>query len=112
MKAIRGFTTRYARASLLLIVCSLLAVLNVCGQEGRKLVEQSTPIYPQLARRSGLSGIVKVQIVIAPDGHVRDVKVIGGHPLFIDATVEALKRWKYAPSNSETVAALEFNFHP
>jgi TonB family protein len=59
-----------------------------------------------------LSGTVKVQVVIAPDGQVKEVKVIGGHPLFVEATLEALKKWRYAPSNSETTAALEFNFHP
>ena len=32
--------------------------------------------------------------------------------MFVDATTEALKKWKYAPSNSETTAELEFNFHP
>lgn len=90
----------------------LMAAISASGQEGRKVIEQPVPIYPQLARRSGLSGTVKVQVVIAADGHVKDVKVIGGHPLFVDATVEALKMWKYAPSNSETTAALEFNFHP
>jgi TonB family protein len=98
--------------ALRLLTLSLMAAVCVSGQEGRKLTEQPVPIYPQLARRSGLSGTVKVQIVIAPDGHVKDVKVVGGHPLFVDATVEALKKWKYAPSNSETTAALEFNFHP
>jgi periplasmic protein TonB len=90
----------------------VLAAVSAYGQEGRKLLEQPVPIYPQLAHRSGLSGTVKVQIVIAQDGHVKDVKVIGGHPLFVDATVDALKKWKYAPSSSETTAALEFNFHP
>jgi TonB family protein len=59
-----------------------------------------------------LSGTVKVQVVIGADGQVKEVKVVGGHPLFVEATLEALKRWKYAPSNSETTAALEFNFHP
>ena len=88
----------------------LMAAISASGQEGRKVIEQPVPIYPQLARRSGLSGTVKVQV--AADGHVKDVKVIGGHPLFVDATVATLRMWKYAPSNSETTAALEFNFHP
>ena len=59
-----------------------------------------------------VSGTVKVQVLIAPDGRVKDVKVIGGHPLFVDATIEALKKWKYMPSNAEATATLEFNFHP
>jgi TonB family protein len=59
-----------------------------------------------------MSGSVKVEVVIAADGRVRDAQVIEGHPLFVDATLEALKKWKYAPSNGEMTATLEFNFHP
>jgi TonB family protein len=62
--------------------------------------------------RVGLSGTVKLEVVVAPDGRVKDVKVIGGHPLLVDSTLEALKKWKYAPSNAETTATLVFNFHP
>jgi TonB family protein len=89
-----------------------LMTVSAYGQEGRKLIAQPVPAYPQAARFARLSGTVKVQVVIGADGQVKEVKVVGGHPLFVEATLEALKRWKYAPSNSETTAALEFNFHP
>jgi len=94
-----------------LLVFGLLAI-GASAQDGRKLIAQPVPVYPELARRARLSGTVKVEILIAANGQVKDVKVIGGHPLFVDATAEALKKWKYAPSNSETTAELEFNFHP
>jgi TonB family protein len=79
---------------------------------GRKLIALPIPAYPEIARRARLSGTVKVQVLIAPDGSVKDVKVIGGHPLFVAATIETLKKWKYVPSNAEATAVLEFNFHP
>lgn len=85
---------------------------SASAQEGRKLIAQPAPAYPEVAKRARLSGTVKVEVLIAPDGRVKDVKVIGGHPLFVDATTEALKKWKYAPSNVEATATLEFNFHP
>ena len=50
--------------------------------------------------------------MIAPDGQIKDVKVIGGHPLLVSAVQETLKNWKYAPASSETTAILAFNFHP
>src|SRR5258706_4745113 len=58
------------------------------------------------------NGIVKVQIVIAPDGRVKETKIIGGHPLLVNTVEETLKNWKYAPASAETTAQLEFNFHP
>ena len=109
MKANSQLSGRWGSA-LRVLVFSLMTV-SAHGQEGRKLIAQPVPVYPQVARLARLSGTVKVQVVIATDGQVKEVKVIGGHPLFVEATQEALKKWKYAPSNSETTAALEFNFH-
>lgn len=102
---------RRCGAPWLLVVC-LLATANTYGQENRKLVARPAPAYPGVAKNARLEGTVKVQVVIAPDGRIKDVKVIGGHPLFVETTLEALKNWKYAPSNAETTAVLEFNFHP
>jgi len=86
--------------------------ITASAQEGRKLIAQPAPAYPEVAKRARLSGTVKVEVLIAADGKVKDVKVIGGHPLFVDATIEALKKWKYVPGNAEVTATLEFNFHP
>jgi TonB family protein len=98
-------------AALGTLVLGLVAIA-ASAQDGRKLIAQPVPAYPEIARRAKLSGTVKVEVLIAPDGRVKDVKIIGGHPLFVDATIEALKKWKYAPSNAEATATLEFNFHP
>ncbi len=57
-------------------------------------------------------GVVKVQVVIAAYGQIKEVKVIGGHSLLVNAVEKALQNWKYAPSNGETTASLEFSFHP
>ncbi len=85
---------------------------NLLAQENRKLVSNPTPIYPEIAKRLRLSGVVKVQITIAPDGQVKDVRIIGGHPLLVNAVQDTLKNWKYAPASTETTASLEFSFHP
>ncbi len=85
---------------------------NLLAQENRKQVSNPTPIYPEIAKRLRLSGVVKVQITIAPDGQVKDVRIIGGHPLLVNAVQDTLKNWKYAPASTETTASLEFSFHP
>jgi TonB family protein len=85
---------------------------NLAAQEGRKVISNPTPAYPEVARRFRLEGVVKVQVVIGPDGRIKETKVIGGHPLLVSAVEETLKNWKYAPSSSETIGQLEFRFHP
>lgn len=55
-----------------------------------------TPTYPELARRAGIQGVVVLECVIDPSGHVADVKVLRGHPLLESAAVDAVRQWLYA----------------
>lgn len=104
--------TRKSAAKVLLTMALGLVVPGLRAQEARKALYSPTPTYPETARQFRLSGVVKVQVLIAPDGQIKDVKVIGGHPLLVNAVEDALKNWKYAPASSETTATLVFNFHP
>jgi len=76
----------------------------------RKAVANPEPEYPEIARRMNITGVVKMEIVISADGTIKSMKVLGGHPLLVDAVQRALKRWKYAPAGSETTMQLDFKF--
>lgn len=88
-----------------------LTTPHASAQESRKVLNNPTPVYPEVARRLRLAGTVKVQVVIGTDGRIKEVKVIGGHPVLVDAVQETLKNWKYASASSETTTMLSFNFH-
>lgn len=77
---------------------------------GRRIKSKVAPVYPDLARRMNVTGSVKVQIVIAPNGTVKSTKVIGGHPLLIEPSLDAVRKWRYEPSNEETIETVEFKF--
>jgi hypothetical protein len=51
----------------------------------------------ELARVGRITGEVTVDLVIAPDGAVSQATRIVGHPLLLDATVEAVRGWRFAP---------------
>jgi TonB family protein len=104
--------TRTSVAKILITMGLGLGVPGLRAQEARKLLNSPTPTYPETARQFRLSGVVKVQVVIAPDGQIKEVKVLGGHPVLVNAVEDTLKNWKYAPASSETTAILVFNFHP
>lgn len=84
------------------------------GQEEviRKIKSRVDPVYPELARRMHISGTVKLQLVVGKDGTVKSTKVIGGPPLLIDATVDAVKRWKFEEAKEETTQAQEVKYNP
>lgn len=96
-----------------LMVAAVLRPPQVAAQEeGRRIKTKVTPAYPALARQMHVAGAVKVQVVISPAGTVKSAKPIGGHPLLIDAAMEAVKRFKYEPAPQETTAVVEFRFNP
>ena len=95
------------------IVLLALTTLTVCcAQEERKAIQNPTPAYPAFARQLNLSGTVKIKAIVSPDGQVKHVEVVGGHPLLVNAAVDAVKQWKYVPAKTETPIELEFHFHP
>jgi TonB family protein len=106
-------TAKLARitAQVSLAITLYLIAASLSAQESRKVISHPAPIYPELARSLHISGIVKVQVVIAPDGKIISTKVLGGHPLLVSSVEETLKSWKYAPASAETTTQLEFNFH-
>ena len=78
----------------------------------RKIRVRVAPIYPDIARKMKLNGTVRVQIVVSPDGNVKETKVIGGHPILVTAAVDAVKKWKFDPASAETTGILEIRFDP
>lgn len=63
-----------------------------------KLLKRIMPIYPTLARQARISGTVHLMAVIAKDGTIQDLRVLGGHPLLISTAVNAVRQWVYRPT--------------
>jgi TonB family protein len=61
------------------------------------LIHKVQPIYPERARRSGVQGTVVLEALIDKDGTIRQVTVISGHPMLIQAAEDAVKQWRYKP---------------
>jgi len=61
------------------------------------LIKKVQPKYPLLAKMSHVSGIVKLRVVIAPDGSVKGVTVISGPKLLTKSATDAVKQWRYKP---------------
>lgn len=61
------------------------------------------PIYPSEARRRGIEGLVTLEFIVAPDGTVRDPKIIASEPgdLFTESALRAVRRWRFSPGSRE-----------
>jgi len=76
----------------------------------RKVKTRSMPEYPMIAKQMHITGKVKIEATIAPDGHVVSTHVVGGSPILVSAAADALKKWKYEPGPKETTEIVEFDF--
>jgi TonB family protein len=82
------------------------------SQGARRVLAKVRPTYPELARRANISGTVKLEAVIAPDGKVKFIEVIGGNPILAQAAVEAIRKWKFESTALETRERIELKFGP
>jgi TonB family protein len=110
---------RFSRWKKLALAASALVILSgVSGraqntstdESKRKVKSKVAPVYPELARRMNVAGKVKIEVVISPDGHVKTTRVVGGHPLLVQACQDAVKEWKFAAAPEETTQIVEFEF--
>ncbi|MGP8243366.1 MAG: energy transducer TonB [Bryobacteraceae bacterium] len=83
--------------------------------QAANLINQVRPIYPPLAKQARISGVVELSAIIGKDGRVQDLKVVRGHPLLVQAALDAVKNWVYRPTllNGEPVevsTTIDVNF--
>jgi protein TonB len=69
------------------------------------VIARPNPIYPPLARQARIQGNVVLHAIIDKDGKVSELQVISGHPLLVQSALEAVKNWRYRPTqlNGEAV---------
>jgi TonB family protein len=98
-------------AALIFSGASGFAQSGSTDESKRKVKTKTAPQYPELARRMNVVGRVKIEVVITPDGHVKSTRVVGGHPLLVQACQDAVKEWKFVSAPEETTQVVEFEFH-
>ncbi|MGA9770597.1 MAG: energy transducer TonB [Blastocatellia bacterium] len=74
------------------------------------------PAYPPLAKASGVSGSVVVEITVDEEGKVIAARAISGHPLLKDAAVSAARQWTFTPTMLsgvpvKVIGTITFNFN-
>lgn len=79
-------------------------------QQTRKATTKVQPHYPDLARKMHLRGTVRIEVTIAPQGTAKSTRPLGGNPVFVDAALDALKKWRWEAGSKETTEIIAFHF--
>ena len=84
-----------------------------------KLLKSASPVYPPDAMREYITGDVRVDALVEPDGRIGTMKILGGPVPLRQAALDALKQYEYAPATQggRAVAAhitvtVKFWFNP
>lgn len=67
------------------------------GVQAANLIYRPKPAYPPLALKTRVQGVVVLEAKITREGTIDSLRVISGHPLLIDAAIDAVKQWRYRP---------------
>ena len=78
----------------------------------RQVVTRVEPVYPAALRQSKFGEVVRVEVLVAPDGAVKSAKVLGGSPVLAESSLQAIQQWKYAPAENEQKLLVKIDFDP
>jgi TonB family protein len=73
----------------------------------RKVKTRVEPLYPELAKKNNISGSARVELLVTPEGKVKN-----GNPVLVQAAVAAVTKWKYEPAAEESTIVVKFDFTP
>jgi len=102
-------------AALLFVILAFISTFSFAGQPGdgeRKVVTKTQAVYPTLAKSMNIHGVVKLEALVLPNGMVKSVSVLGGHPLLTQSAVSAVERWKFEPASHESHELIQIEFDP
>ena len=79
------------------------------------MLHRVIPNYPPLAKSARIQGLVRLEGIIARDGTIQQLRVVGGHPLLVQSALDAVRQWRYKPTYLndepvEVIAPIDVNF--
>jgi len=78
----------------------------------RRAKTKVQPVYPEMAKKFNIAGTVKIEVVVGPNGIVKEARVVGGHPVLASSALDAAKKWRFEPAGGESTGIIDFKFEP
>jgi TonB family protein len=79
------------------------------GKDRPEIAKYVPASFPSIGKKSGISGVVTVQVIVDPGGKVVDAKVLDGPAIYRGASLEAIRQWQFKPQTvgSQTISFRE-----
>jgi len=73
-------------------------ILHITQLDPARLIRRVEPVYPALAKQIHKEGHVELRAIIATDGTIQSLEIVGGDPIFYLSAKEAVSQWRYQPT--------------
>jgi TonB family protein len=83
---------------------------TISSSSERKISSRVAPVYPELAKKMHIHGIVRVEVIVRPNGSVKSSRVLGGNPVLVESAQDAVGKWKFEPTQAETTEIVQLAF--
>ncbi len=107
---LRHNEVRKTGARFLAVAALLCLLVPAARAEVRAVKSKVAPVYPEIAKRMRIAGVVKLEVKVDPNGAVTDVKTVAGNHMLASAAEDAVKKWKFVSADGATTDELEVNF--
>ncbi len=103
---------RTAKRMLQVAALAMIVALATPGRaaDERAIKSRVAPVYPELAKRMRISGVVKVEATVDVEGKVTDVKTLSGSHALSPAAEDAVRKWKFVPGSAVSTVDVDINF--
>jgi TonB family protein len=93
-------------------IFALMAGMALPGSAAsdRAVKSKVAPVYPELAKRMKITGLVKVEATVDADGKVTAVKTLSGTSVLQPAAEDAVRKWKFASGDGTATVDVDVNF--
>src|SRR5438874_2243984 len=74
----------------------LMSATAASAQEHKISVQKyELPQYPTIARQAHIEGDVKLTLEMTADGSISSAKILSGHPMLTQTSLDAIRKWRF-----------------
>jgi TonB family protein len=100
----------FAAAALLATLSARTGTAQAPVHPERRVVYKVAAVYPELAKRDHIRGVVRLEIVVGANGTVTSTKPLGGAPVLIPSAIDAVRKWRFEAASKETTEIVQVIF--
>jgi TonB family protein len=92
------------------LALTVALAMPTLAADDRPVKSKVAPVYPEVAKRLKISGVVKVEATVDPDGKVTDVKTLSGCVALKTAAEDSVRKWRFVQSSGQSTVEVDVNF--